>query len=279
MGRLAHLLAYASFLSILIPSASAMAQAHPVAQSIASLNHELATIVSRSDERVVLATSNMKHGVELMVGQRAVDHLQAIKAQHPDRFEGMGKYLSDRGYVPTQSVMVARLARFFPVTGQSDESGSSLRPVYQGSTSEGELVIQSWDDGDDSTWEGTVYVERYSDGSWSSSEGQIDIATSDYDVVWADAIGGGGPGGDPLPVSLDRGMSALQQLSFATATPSTSLHNDYRPCFYGMAMHPYWQDWADCFVAGAAGCAAACALSSVGWPECTGACAIGVQVT
>lgn len=274
---LANLIVYSGLLLLLAPSTAA--QSHPVVQSIASLNHRDATIVSKSEDRVVLAANGMQHGVELLVGERAAEYLRAIKAQHPGRFQETGKYLSGLGFLPTEEVMVARLLRFFPVENEDAPSDSGVRWAYSGSTSEGEIIMHSWDDGSDATWEGSVYVQEYSDGAWTTSEGQIDIETADYQVVWAEGVDGGGPGGgDPFPASLDETMGALRQFSFASFTVTSSLPGDYRLCVYPYVMHPWWQDWMGCFTAGAAGCAAACAFTGPGWAKCTGACAIGVQV-
>lgn len=281
MRPLAHLFAFGILLSTLIPYAAAQ----PISFSppLASLNHQDGMVLTKSRERVVLAASDMQHGVELLAGRQAVDYLLNLKAKHPDRFDKMGQHLSKHGYVPTNRVTVARLVRFVPVESKQPSSDPNLRLAESTSTSQGVVVTQSWDDGDDATWEGTFYVQRYTDGAWATYEAQLDIATSDYEVIWAEAIaGGGGPGGDPFPVSLNQPTGGLDNFSLAALrrhSASSQSRATATPCFLTLPAQPWFQDFTTCLVSGSAGCATACALTGVGWADCTAACSAGVFVT
>lgn len=280
MKFLYHLLLLALILSTLAPWAQA--QPTPISQTLLNLTHEGGNVLTRSHDRVVLAGSGMHRGVELLAGERAADYLRMLMAQHPDRFENLGRYLAEEGYVPTHEVSVARLIRFVPAEDQQPMSGSDFRLTTSTSTSEGVVVTHSWDDGDDATWEGSLYVESYSDGAWARYEAQVDIATADWEAIWAEAVAGGGsPDGDPFPARLNDPTSGLQQ-KFSHALlgrASMPLQSGIAPCFMTLPAQPWFQDFMTCVISGAAGCATACAFTGPGWGNCTSACAAGVYVT
>lgn len=241
------------------------------------------TYASQDGERHI-AMVNSKIAVETLTGHRAVEYFQKLRAEKPARFKEAGKFLAQKGYKPTNTVTVFRTLR---ITEAQLRQGIVPPAVPQRASttvtsSEGEVVFWSWDDGDDGTWEGSTYVERYSDGAYTNSDSQSDIQTSDYFEIWSDVTssggGGDGPGDDPIAVSFEPKQDA-NQVRFAVAGgPNAALMQQG-------ALNPRlvldgfdWQGFLSCSIGGCSGCAVSCAFTGPTWPGCFGPCCGAVVV-
>jgi len=61
---------------------------------------------------------------------------------------------------------------------------SALAEEYEGY----EIILESWDDGDDYTWEGNAYVRQLSNGEWLSANEQQWLNAEPYQSVWAEEV-------------------------------------------------------------------------------------------
>lgn len=278
MRSISHVLIIS--LSLFWADVSVWAQESSQDQLLFELTSWEAAVAERDDERVLLTAHGMERGVELLVGQNAVDFLASLQAKHPSRFDEAGKLLEERGYEATRTVFVARLVRFVPVDTKAEATAQGIRPVAFASTSEGFVITQSWDDGSNATWEGSVYVQRNSDGAWARFEGQFDIATQNWGVIWFEGTDGGGPGGGgPWSADLDLDIGALSRIVPVSAMISPgSLGAGFQPCVYPFAAHPMAQAWFACFLSNASGCAVACRMTGPAWSQCAGACSVGAWI-
>lgn len=168
--------------------------------------------------------------VQRIGGEEALTYLQQLEAKNPSVFSEVRRSLRGRGYEPTRTVSVSRTVA---TPGLISDSASS---------SDGEIVMWSWDDGDDGTWEGMVYVKRYSDGATATSEGQMDITVPEVRPIWYRTISIDRPGDDePRPAGFGAGWSTAEVMSHAVIQPGQSMSGVYAPASDGFSIgSPEW---------------------------------------
>ena len=245
---------------------------------------DTATYASQDGERHI-AMVNSKIAVETLTGHRAVEYFKKLRAEKPARFKDAGKFLAQEGYKPTNIVTVFRTLR---ITEAQLRQGIVPPAVPQKASttvtsSEGEVVFWSWDDGDDGTWEGSTYVERYSDGAYTNSDSQSDIQTSDYYEIWSEVTssggGGDGPGDEPIAVSFEPKQETGQVRLAVAGGPNAMLMQQG-------ALNPRlvqddgfdWQAFLACSVGGCSACAVTCTFTGPAWAGCFGPCCGGIVV-
>lgn len=227
------------------------------------------------------------HKIERMTGADAVAYRNARMASNPAvraAYEKSRESLMARGFRETNIVIVER--RY---SNRKPRAGFQsvlvklktflMEPVaaqeYSESTSEGEWIATSWDDGNGDTWEGSGYVQRYSDNAWRLLDLQVDAVEETYnDPHYTTLDGGGGPGG-PLEVKLRSavppGTPVFASLAGSSA-PVTQAGCDWL-CKAG--------NWARCtrhWCAAAAVGAAGCWRTGPGWLPCFGIACTATQV-
>lgn len=141
------------------------------------------TVLSVPEEEII---QRQDGGVtQLLRGGKARARLEELRAA-PKRRVGYLRAelnLMGRGLIPTDHVLVVRHIPAAEIIGRSVTPISYSPQDFQESVNGKEILMWSWDDGDDSTWEGTVSVERHSDGLFATWDLQIDIPTAQgYDV-------------------------------------------------------------------------------------------------
>lgn len=191
-----------------------------------------------------------------------------------------GQELADRGFAPTNLILALETVVVVGQERREAPAGVGFASTTV-SNSSGEVIIPSWDDGDDSTWEGVIYVEDYSTGEWATYAGQLDISTPAYSANWATRTGplnqqGHWSEGQPemdrlsgfaLAVARERGrvVHAPSREPGAAALASS-----------GLVM---FRDFAWCSVSWCAICAELCLLSGPYWGVCFGGCCVGGVIT
>lgn len=120
------------------------------------------------------ASSGGSHTQQL-TGQYAQAYV-AQKEQRQPKFREERKEAADdlraQGFKPTGKIVVVRVTG--DMAGRTTFLGRLAHALVAPalaqtfSTSAGEVVLETWNDGDNSTWEGHVYVENYATGDWSS---------------------------------------------------------------------------------------------------------------
>jgi hypothetical protein len=232
--------------------------------------------------------------LEELHGEAASRHLRQLMSRRPEAFANVS--LQDRGFRPSEEVVVQRLGRrthapigwdgfadpgnpFF-VFAQSDD--------YAEWSADGEIIFWSWDNGNPATWEGVIWFADYTTGVAGTNEAQVDISsTSTHELVFLentyDAGGGGGGGGglEPMEPMLmgNPARCATGGVRFASlGAGSTWVSPGYALAYGGWS----WRRWGGCTVSwgvgGCAGAATGCALSGPGWAKCTGAFCAGAFV-
>lgn len=195
--------------------------------------------------------------VQRIGGEEALTYLQQLEAKNPSVFSEVRRSLRGRGYEPTRTVSVSRTVA---TPGLISDSASS---------SDGEIVMWSWDDGDDGTWEGMVYVKRYSDGATATSEGQMDITVPEVRPIWYRTISIDRPGDDePRPAGFGAGWSTAEVMSHAVIQPGQSMSGVYAPASDGFD----WFTWMVCSVDLCYICMEGCTFAGQYWGHCTLAC-------
>jgi hypothetical protein len=102
--------------------------------------------VRRNPKRVQLANNRAGDHVEMLVGAAALAHIDGLRTAHPSAWQKAEKLLRERGYRPTEHAVVLHTAPNGVLA--SVRRGKIFRTEDSASTSEGELVMWSWDDGD-----------------------------------------------------------------------------------------------------------------------------------
>jgi hypothetical protein len=222
--------------------------------------------------------------IETLTGSAALAHLRNLQRKRSKAFEKAAQVMRARGFEPTDIVFVQRRIPRSVARG----SASSVMPASESSisSSEGELVLWSWDDGNPSTWEGTIFTAAYGDRyAEYLSDAQLDISSASvFDTEWEELIewyarertpryqqterSNGSERGGVMRASLSesRGRRPYQLLQSAPKQPVNPV-----------------KTWAKCSLVGCAGAAGACWISGPGFGHCftawcTGAalgCAVG----
>jgi hypothetical protein len=246
---LAALIAYA------VPSSAfAVAVATPV-RAVTPVVQQCSDAASHVHEA---ARGRIRGNYEIVSGPVAVSHLRDLTARRQELMEKAARRMRDRGFKPTDIVMVAR----------NDGSGGEIAPVEDSfSNQEGEIVFWSWDDGANETWEGVIYVEDYVTGAFATWESQLDISTEDEYPLWESYVGGGGGGprepvyqthlfqDEPPQLASSAAEYALDRIRGGTSRDIQRV---------GL------RRWAACTGAGCAGSAIGCIATGPKWAVCTG---------
>lgn len=251
--------------------------------NIEKCSHLNASGVFFGGEESSIQQISSDQAVEVIHGKRAVDYLEVVKKERPERFKKAGSKLKELGYKPTGEVVVYRTVNVAKPVSKGLRSGNNslvlpAQDTY--SDSEGEVIFWSWDDGDNGTWEGITSVERYSDGAYATYESQALIATDNYDTVWEDQTSyygggadGGGGNGDGGPGIIRSALpSGLPATSFRRAVlkPGDGLNGTFRtmPVVAGRS----WSSYLYCVAVGCTSCAHNCRYTGPLWPGCFGLC-------
>lgn len=111
-----------------------------------------------------------------------------------------------------------------------------------------EIIVESWDDGNNSNWEGNVWVEQLSSGHWMSNNEQQQLDTEPYWSNWADEV--------------STNMQPPQRCRKAGSACGYCAETSAIRCNLQRALDDRWP-----YCVGGAG---ACVLSGVAWPKCAG---------
>lgn len=242
--------------------------------------------------------------IQLLQGTRARARLDELKAGHKRAgWLRAERNLMSRGLIATDIVTVIRHIPASEIIGDRDAVAIPMSMAapqdFEESVDGKEIVMWSWDDGDDDTWEGAVQITRNSDGVYLTWDLQIEIPTAaGYDVGdWWDIDDYGSEEGSECPEDPEEGCP--MEVNFSV--PS-SLRGDSHPNIVLVSENPVESQcpgpwcWAVVWVASDSGrrervrqfsvCSGAalvaaggsCIGSGAGWPACaaiTGGFAVG----
>ena len=108
---------------------------------------------------------------EQLTGSHAVAYVAQKERRQPafrEERQEAAEELRAQGFTPTGQVVVIRQLGRPTALARLAALASTPVLAQSFSTSAGEVILETWDDGDDSTWEGHVYVENAATGDWSS---------------------------------------------------------------------------------------------------------------
>ena len=200
--------------------------------------------------------------VEHLAGTKATQHLAALKKRKKEAFKKAEEDLQTFGMQETGHVYVVRT---FDLESLSPASSSIT-------TSTGEIVFSSWDDGYDGTWEGVIYAENYNGGSVTYNA-QINIEQNGNNwTVWRtvvdyDPYGGGNGDREALlddsqtQLRLDAVFAGLTQ-TYSEAIPAIGGSSQLRPMLAGA------YDYYRCAFWGCLGAAVGCFFLGPAAPPC-----------
>jgi hypothetical protein len=212
---------------------------------------------------VFTPTSDAQTGpVEVLHGRDARTHLATLKRRRPQPFELAEKRMLARGFSPTDQVVVLRTEHAAAGTSRS-ETGIDLAQSV--ATSDGEIIFEAWDDGDDSTWEGTMWIQRYTDGAEILQETQFDISSAAASVLWEDTVWRKPPVVDYVDLDVHPPLTA-PRLDGATASLGGMIPS--RDVELVTVMPKPARDWIGCVIATCVAGAVGCAFSGPAWLEC-----------
>lgn len=144
--------------------------------------------------------ANQVTRVEQITGPTAAAYLKAKLAKDAaiwNAYETSAAHLRARGFKQTNEVVVVRRYRAPVNAGRTSSPFQELlrrfvpslqAQVVSASSSEGEVIYTSWDDGNDESWEGEQFFQDYSDGYWELTQLQEQIV-EDPVVMWATLVG------------------------------------------------------------------------------------------
>lgn len=217
-----------------------------------------------------------RRAMEVITGSTALSVLQNLKARHRAHIEKAAARLREKGYTMTSEVVVVRQ---IDLQARKHRSGAIQPASDSYSTSDGEIIFWSWDDGDDSTWEGTVYVANYGNGGYTYIDGQIDTLHDELAPVWEDTIYYyGGSGGDPCvencePIYQTRNLFGDDkpiQLASLMSDLRYAVHNELEPAEYHRVHHlgAHLRSWGKCFLVSCGVSATTCRWAGPAWGKC-----------
>lgn len=230
-------------------------------------------VPSAPDCEIVATHANGSKGFERLQGNAARSHLRNLMSRHPGRFEKAARILTEKGFRRTDDVVVLR-----GVTLGATETATRLdaaRPsayrVSSSSSSEGEIVFVSWDDGDPSTWEGSIYMASYVPAADLLTDVQFDISDVIIDAVWEEVVYVNPRNSDPWnqemrKVVSDTNMGAIR--APVEAGERDTANTDPPPPPPPPTPKSPARLWVECAVKGCAGGAIGCAFSGLAWPVC-----------
>ena len=111
-------------------------------------------IPSAPECEIIATDANGTKGIEKLQGDAAKSHLRNLMSRHPGRFSESERTLMEKGFWRTGDVVVLRSVTL-GATESATELDTELDTARSNgpsiSSSEGEIVFTSWDDGDPST--------------------------------------------------------------------------------------------------------------------------------
>jgi len=202
--------------------------------------------------------------LEILIGHAADEHLQNLLSRRGPQYAKAHALMQARGWKPAHHAVIMRTLRAIPMKGSIHQSPGI---AYVQSTpidiAEGEVVFESWDDGDPTTWEGTMYAWNYSTGGEALHEGQFDTIVND--ALWEDAVWS--HPGDP----------AYRDVSFQERNqPMTHAAKGLRssrsgPVFAQFSGKRLMRDWLICVAFGLGSVLIQCSISGPLYVECIAA--------
>lgn len=155
--------------------------------------------------------SSAARPIEVLEGEPALSHLRNLKAKRPQAWARAEQILRERGFKPTNEVIVMRS------TALAKSKGKARAPFLFAESetiqdSSGEVTFWSWDDGVDGTWEGSVYMADYQNGIDGLADAQIFFDTPDFYTMWEYDVYVGGPEGPFYPEQQMASMLRRQPL-------------------------------------------------------------------
>jgi len=222
----------------------------------------------------VKAAEKSGNQVEVLRGDKALAHLNNLKARRSSAFALAVKLMEERGFKPTNIVTVVRSTRLVrqPTSGVRPEMHRVQTSV---SNDSGEVVFWSWDDGNSATWEGVVYFEDYTTGANFTGNAQIDISQGDTEsIVWEQQVsytsGGGG--------SIDKKYTSLRPFSkdqeivqVASTSPDLIASISSRPPIYLTQTAARVANFLMCFSSRCYVHMMQCRWTGPGWSDCSAA--------
>lgn len=245
--------------------------------------HAQTVVLEQSHERTLVQIST-NEAVEMLVGQLAREYVAGFSPEKVGRLYGPSSELERRGFQPTDLTVVLRSMTRDPRTGAwvGGAVSGRIAPTTSGASSEGEIVLVSWDDGDDTTWEGTTYAENYSTGSWRSWESQADISGSQGFTIWEITTGGGGGGGDPEdpgPLVEFPMLDNQHRPQLASLTPEHALQHSGASFFTPVQEGASWSEFLMCSLAGCYSCYKVCRLTGPMFWFCMDPCCMTIMLS
>lgn len=228
-----------------------------------------------SDYQLVSAGSDTV--MEKIRGQAALDHLKKVMAKNPNAFGRASKVLRQHGYKPTGVVYVERSIRLASATPPGAGHPSAVAASYTESSSDGEIIIWSWDDGDDATWKGEIYFQNYDTGAAGTWDGEIDDSTTSYPWVWVKNTWQG-IGGITKQVGFGVAPSAVRAPGITTAQFPLTANSPH-----GLnLLTTDWLGWAYCWrrtvITGCIASAIPCLDTGPAFFGCWGARCVGSEI-
>ena len=199
---------------------------------------------------VASSLSAAASAVEKLEGTAAVEHLAALRAEKAKLFRKAEARMLERGFKSTDIVAVARTEQKGIQPAQSTYSNSS-----------GEILIWSWDDGDDSTWEGTIYVEDYARGGTALWDVQLDVSTNTPQTLWSEYLGGKEADATKFASAADSPVPQIASLHGGLPAPQIDLVQ-LRDRRYNVA------DFLECVLDGCSYAAMYCLTDGGNWGAC-----------
>ena len=204
-------------------------------------------------------------------------------SRHPGRFSESERTLMEKGFWRTGDVVVLR-----SVTLGATESATELVTELDTarsngpsiSSSEGEIVFTSWDDGDPSTWEGSIFMASYAPAADLLTNVQLDISDGTTDTVWEEVVYVNPPTPEPeYQMMRQHASDASPGANRATvATSESDTANEDPPPTPtptpsptpGPAPKSPARVWVECTVGSCSAAAFGCAFLGPAWGECFG---------
>lgn len=133
---------------------------------------------------IVATFANGTKGLERLQGNAAKSHLQNLASRHPGVFSKSSRILEGRGYQRTEDVVVLRHVTLGVRDSIAAPGSLTTNDNSSITSTEGEIVFVSWDDGDPSTWEGSIYMASYAPAGDLLTNVQILLSSDPIEATW-----------------------------------------------------------------------------------------------
>lgn len=273
------LFAFVLFASSMLLGSEASTEPGPFALLAARSSHEDPPIESgfvgrptpRAPECEVIVTyAKGTKGVEKLQGNAARSHLRNLMSRHPGRFEDAERILTERGFQKTDEIVVMRGVTI-GATKSATQLDTAWSSHYTISSSEGEIVFVSWDDGDPSTWEGSIYMASYAPAADLLTDVQFDISDTTMDTVWEQIVYVNPRNTDPWNQESRQRVSGMITGSGrapAEVGGSERTNADPPPPPPPPTPKSPARQWVECSAKGCIGGAVGCLFAGPAWAPC-----------